>query len=285
MTKKTKQGTLKRGGEAYDAGEGISRPKRLTKSKKDQEQASERTSRRSVSKKPTESGDIAKPSKRGKKGSKKPQPIPEPDTEEQKVPDSSAEKQEASEASFNSASEASDIEGIYSDYKPRQSKRQAKGQPPRKKSSRMDEEKPQPKRMDEEQKSKRSTSTASSKYRRVQDLKKELNHSTFQEQEVESMKGMNSFFFSYLNDKNAAGLTVHSLLKYLKTNQIHNKEKKFDLDEDLTSRMIVHLKKKLGKDESGKKRDELVVTEEELLKYVVHQRKFHVNMMNKILKV
>ena len=192
-----------------------------------------------------------------------------------------------------------ELDALFSDYKPKKNRKQkgsmeenikekkiGKRENSKKANKKLEEEKVVRRKMDvENEKKSRTASNASARYKMIEENKKELNYSSFQVQESEDLKNMTSFFLSYTKDKNAPGLSIHSILKFMKTSNIQQgKERKFTPDEELTTRMILHLKKKIGKDESKTKPDDLLVTEEELGAYVQSQRKYHLSLMKRIFK-
>lgn len=112
---------------------------------------------------------------------------------------------------------------------------------------------------------------------------KAVHKQLFKEEDNRSLKEMTGFFFSYLRDKNAKGMTINSLVKYMKTNSIQNKDRKLEIDDELALRMIRYLVKSSELNKKGVKPEDLYIEEGELEEFVGFQRKFHLGMMKRIL--
>ena len=86
---------------------------------------------------------------------------------------------------------------------------------------------------------------------------------------------MTNFFFSHLRDKNSKGMTVNSLVKFLKTNGIQTKDRRLEIDDELALRLIRYLLKCTNISKKGVKQEDLFIAEEEMEAFVGSQRKFH----------
>lgn len=111
---------------------------------------------------------------------------------------------------------------------------------------------------------------------------KAVHRQLFNEEDSRSLKEMTGFFFSYLRDKNSKGMTVNSLVKYMKTNGIQTKDRKLEIDDELALRMIKYLVKTGEIDKRGVKTDDIYVDENELEQFICTQRRFHLTTMKRI---
>lgn len=189
--------------------------------------------------------------------------------------------------------ESDDLDEMFSedDEKPKSKSRKASRNPSKKPAARA---KSRGNKMDEEEKPTNKKSKASiERFQKTPKSKKPKDRNSssnkavhkqlFKEEDNRSLKEMTGFFFSYLRDKNAKGMTVNSLVKYMKTNSIQNKDRKLEIDDELALRMIRYLVKSSELNKKGVKPEDLYIEEGELEQFVGFQRKFHLGMMKRIL--
>ena len=105
------------------------------------------------------------------------------------------------------------------------------------------------------------------------------------DEQRKTLEEMIDFFMAYLKDKNEPGITLNSLLKFMKTNSIQGKDRKMEIDENIAERMLLHLLRILGITPKYSKPEELVITQEQLRNFVMLEAGFHFRVMKQVLKI
>ena len=119
--------------------------------------------------------------------------------------------------------------------------------------------------------------------RNASSTKKISNKNLLQQEEERTVKSNLLFMMTHLKDKNEKGISVNSLLKYMKSNKIQDANSKIVIDEEVSERMLLHLLKQIEKERKVPK-DELVINDEELEAFVMKNKKFHTNLVHRIFK-
>ena len=102
------------------------------------------------------------------------------------------------------------------------------------------------------------------------------------EEDNKAMKAQSEYFFTFLKDKEFAGITHNSLLKFIKTNDITLKDRNYPMDEELSKRLIRYLLKTIQVDLLPVKDEEFLVTNCQLETYTMSDRRFHSQMIKKL---